>query len=443
MAVKLKFLTQDPEEIALATRYWAMDEDGVYLEKVSELVPFREITQSGLIAKHVRTLCQAFDENQACRKCDGPVLVTSRTDPKKQFQLSATPCAVCSEEERKEELERRRLEGIELQTQLDSRVAYTRTLTISYSDLTDDQRLILFAIDALVAPRLARGTFNEGDCEALAPWEGTSYLMRLFRAGVIWDDPQAARAGTYYLDDGKLQAKTYSVQFFLPPDELLGRGVECLETVTERAFTDPEAMTNLWLDYAVGDVIRYLMDQCRVYNHDLDYEDIEKIKASVRFGLHTYSVSQLWFVMWKVVKDAASLANREYYNRQKAAATIPNKIRKQIEWADKHGGIDKYWARPEHHISGSLGMAFLALFEIDELTEGKEVLAKFAQLNPQKSADESQVVANNFMQGALSRNVSLWAMEQFAVLILGGFDTNGALEELARLDPETFGGAIN
>lgn len=52
MAVKLEFLTQDLEEIALATRYWAMDEDGVYLEKVSELVPFREITQSGLIAKH-------------------------------------------------------------------------------------------------------------------------------------------------------------------------------------------------------------------------------------------------------------------------------------------------------------------------------------------------------------------------------------------------------
>ncbi len=438
MAVRLEFLTQDPEEIALATRYWAMSEDGVYLEKVSALVPFREITQSGMISKHVRSFCQAFDENQACNKCKGPVLVTSRADAKRQFQHSVTPCEACSEVLQREELARHRAAEIELQNQLTSRIDYMRTVSISYADLTDDQRFILLAIDALITPRLAHSAFTESDCEALAPWEGTSYLKRLFRAGVICDDPEAARSGTYYLHDGKLQAITSSLQFFLPPDELLGRGAEALETVTERQLTDAEAMFNLWLDYAVGDVLRYLLDQCRIYNHDLDYEDIEKIKATLRFGLHTYSVSQLWFVMWKVVRDAASLANREYYNRPKAAATIPNKIRKQIELADKHKGIDRYWDRPEHHIAGSLGMAFLTLFEVDEYTEGKHALASFAQLSAQASAGEVQGMANHFMQGALNRNVSLWAMEQFAGLIRAGFDTNGALDELVRLNPETF-----
>lgn len=438
MAVRLEFLTQDPEEIALARRYWAMDEDGVYLEKVSELVPFREITQSGLIAKHARLFCQAFDENQVCRTCEGPILVTSRTDAKKQFQRSELPCAACSEILRQADLERRRKAEIELQKQVASRIDYMRTVSISYADLTDDQCFILLAIDALITPRLAHSTFTEGDCEALAPWEGTSYLSRVFRAGVICDDPEATRSGTYYLHDGKLRAITSSLQFFLPPDELLGRGAEALETVTERRFSDSELMTNLWLDYAVGDVLRYLMDQCKVYNHDLDDEGIEKVKATVRFALHTYSVSQLWFVMWKVVRDAASLANREYYNRHKAAATIPNKIRKQIEWADKQGGIDRYWDRPEHHIAGSLGMAFLALFEIDELTAGTQALAKFAQLSAQASRGDVQGVASDFMQGALSRNVSLWAMEQFAGLIRNGLDTNGALDELVRLNPETF-----
>ncbi len=438
MAVRLEFLTQDPEEIVLARRYWAMDEDGFYLEKVSELVPFREITQSGLIAKRVRMFCQAFDENQVCSKCEGPVLITNRTDAKKQFQRSDTPCETCSEILQQEDLVRRRAAEVELQKQLASRIDYMRTVSISYADIADDQCFILLAIDALITPRLAHSTFTESDCEALAPWDGTSYLTRLFREGVICDDPKAARSGTYYLHNGKLQAITNSLQFFLPADELLGRGAEALETVTERKFTDPDAMTNLWLDYAVSDVLRYLLDQCRVYNHDLNYEDIEKIKAAVRFGLHTYSVSQLWFVMWKVVRDAASLANREYYNRHKAAATIPNKIRKQIERADKQGGIDRYWDRPEHHIAGSLGMAFLTLFEIDEFTEGKQALAKFAQLSVQASAGEVQVVANNFMQGALSRNVSLWAMEQFAGLIRAGFDTNGALDELMRLNPERF-----
>lgn len=442
MTVRLEFLSQDPEEVALAKRYWGMDEDGVYFEKVSELVPFREITQSGLIAKYVRTFCQAFDENQVCRKCEGPILVTSRTDVKKQFQLSAAPCEVCSEILRQEELERRWEVEVELQKQLVSRIDYMRNVSIQYNVLADDQRFILLAIDALITPRLARGTFAENDCEALAPWESTSYLTRLFREGVVFDDPEAARAGTYYLRDGTLQAIPRSLQYFLPADELLGRGAEALETVTERPFTDAEAMTNLWLDYAVGDVLRYLLEQCRIYSHDLDDEDIEKIRATLRCGLHTYSVSQLWFVMWKVVRDAASLANREYYNRYKAAATIPNKIRKQIETADKQGGIDRYWGRPEHQIAGSLGMAFLTLFEIDESTPGKQALARFAQLTPQADIGEVQVLANQFMQGALSNDVSLWAIEQFAGLIRAGLDTPGALDELVRLEPDTFSATI-
>jgi hypothetical protein len=442
MSVRLKFLTQDPEEIALATRYWAMDEEGVFLEKVSVLVPFREITQPGLIGRYVRTLCTAVDENQACRKCEGLIMVTSRTEVQKRFQVSARLCEGCSDALRKEELERRRLEEIELQTQLTRRTESMRSASVSYADLTDDQRFILLAIDALIAPRLAHSTFAERDCEALAPWEGKSYLSRLFMAGVICDDPQAAAPGTYYLHGAELRARMSSVEYFLPPDTLLGRGAEALEVITDPHFTDCEAMTSLWLDYAVGEVIRYLVDRCKVYRLELDAEGLEKIQANVRSAMHTYSIRELWFVMWKVVKDAASLANHEYFNRYKAAATIPNKIRKQIELADKQGGIDRYWDRPKDHIAGSLGMAFQALFEIDELTPGKQALASFAQLGVPANTDKPHSVASNFMLGALSKNVPLPAMEQFAELILAGFDPLCALEELAKFDPQTYGAVV-
>lgn len=442
MAVKLKFLTQDPYEHVFATRYWAMDEEGAYLEKVSELVPFRDITQPGLIAKYVRTLCEATDDNQACRKCEGPISVTSRTEAKKRFQLSSKPCADCLEKLQQEELERKRLEEIELHKQLTHRIDYMRSVSISYAELTDDQRFILLAIDALISPRLANGTFTEGDCEALAPWEGKSYLSRLFTVGVICDDPQAAPSGTYYLHGAELRARMNCVQYFLPPDTLLGRGTEALETITDSLFTDGEAISNLWLDYAAGEVIRYLVDRCRIYRLDLDDDDVEKTKAYVRSALHTYSIRELWFVIWKVVKDAASLANHQYYNRYKAAATIPNKVRKQIELADKQGGIDRYWNRPTDHIAGSLGMAFRALFEIDELTPGKQALAAFAQLGAQANTDEPHEIASNFMQGALNKNAPLAAMEQFAELIHAGFDTECALEELAKFDPETYGPVV-
>jgi len=51
MVVRLEFLTQNPEERELAIRYWATDKEGAFLERVADLVPFREVIQSGQIAK--------------------------------------------------------------------------------------------------------------------------------------------------------------------------------------------------------------------------------------------------------------------------------------------------------------------------------------------------------------------------------------------------------
>lgn len=56
--------------------------------------------------------------------------------------------------------------------------------------------------------------------------------------------------------------------------------------------------------------------------------------------------------------------------------------------------------------------------------------------------DELHSVASDFMQGALRKNVPLPAMEQFAELILAGYDPRCALEELAKFDPQTYGPVV-
>ncbi|UVM69406.1 hypothetical protein LOY34_13040 [Pseudomonas sp. B21-009] len=436
MAVRLEFLTQDPEEVALVTRYWAMDEEGVFLEKVNTLVPFREVTQSGAIAKYVRALCQAIDENQMCRNCGGPITVGSRAEVKKTFQESG-PCEPCALEIRQKKQEAQHLEEIELQKQLAKHAERARATKISYNGLKDDQRFILMAMDTLLGPRLAFEAFREREIADLSPWNAGSYLTRLYNSGVILDDPSQARKGTYYLHDGKLHAQWQSIQYFLPPDQFWGRGIEGLDHLKEKPFTDAESLTNLWFDYAVGDVIRYLVDNCHTFNLDLNREEIEKIESSVRHGLENYSVAQLWFVMWKVVKDTSSLANRQYWNRNKAAATIPNQVRKQIEKADKEGGIDKYWNRPEHHISGALGMEFISVFDINELTTGRQVRAKFVQCNPAPVLDIENL-ATSVLETALSSNISHWTISKFAELVRQGLDTNDALTELVKRNPEVF-----
>lgn len=97
-------------------------------------------------------------------------------------------------------------------------------------------------------------------------------------------------------------------------------------------------------------------------------------KLKVRCAQHWRpSVSQLWSVVWKVVRDAASLANREYYNRPKAAATIPGKIWRNLEKVQRESIELKAWSRPEQHPAGNTGDGVGRDLGVDENTSGHRV----------------------------------------------------------------------
>ncbi|MEF9901500.1 MAG: hypothetical protein RR736_23840 [Pseudomonas sp.] len=439
MTVKLEFLTQDQQEIDLAKRYWAMDEEGAYLERVGDLLPFREITQPGGVAKYVRQICRAYDENQVCPLCDQVLRINGRTEAKKTFQRSYHPCDDCQERQREEQEKRESAERAELEKQLAPYVAHVRSKTISYSDLTDDVVLILQAIDALIGPRLTQGTFSRIDCNELTPMGADDFIDRLYEQDVLEDDPTAARPEAYFLKDGTVWHKKSMVRYFLPPETSLGAGEEAFRVLLDREFSDAEALSNLWLDYAVTDVMRYLHYQCAVHNQTLEFEAIEKIEGTVRHGLRKYSVAQMWFIMWKVVRDAAALASRTYYNLEKAAATIPTKIRKQLEIADQGTGPRNDWSRPEPHIAGSLGMVFNSLFGLDEFSKGAKVIDLFTRLGDQGRGDaELHDLAAAFMKETLEGQRSLPALEAFAEMVRTGLSTEDALMKTIHRNPEFF-----
>ncbi|WP_022961462.1 hypothetical protein [Halopseudomonas pelagia] len=433
MAVRLEFLTQDPQEIELAKRYWAMDGEGAYIEKVSDLVPFRKLIQSSFVSSHVRQWCLAYDENQRCCLCSGAVLVTKRHEPRKAFQLSSRPCAACTESIKQDELRMRQAEEAELQCMLEKRSHEMASRTISYESLPDDVCVLLLAIDVLIGSRLANGTFKETECDALAPYGSGCFFRRLREDKILLDSPCTSRPGTYFLEAGELMIRRNQAEFFLVADEKFGRSEKAIRTIAEREFTNANALFELWLDYAENDVVRYLLDQCETYRLILESEDLEKIRGVVRQGLHTYSVSQLWFVVWVVVRAAASYANHRFSNRTKAAATIPRKIREQIETVAHENGISRSWNRPDGHLAGSLGKAFSNLFEIDEKTDGRQVFQRLALLNPQSGIerdDELESLAASFMERALHDQNAGAAMARFAEAIHAGCDTKAALEGL-------------
>lgn len=435
MAVRLDFLTQDPDEMGLALRYWAMDEDGGFLERVGDLVPFRDTLQSGQIAKQVREYCIAYDENQCCHICQGPVRVYGRADIKKNFQASSVPCDSCSEILRRQNAEQQVLEQAETEKRLAYKYERNANAALRYDELPDHVVILLLAMNALLAPKLANGTFGIRDCDDLSPWGGMQLIQRLHREGILLDKPDAAMPGTYYIKNDELWSYTYQLQFFLPPDAVIGRGTAALSLLDEHVFCDSESLIDLWLDYAVADVLRYLIDQCKTYQHDLEDDAFEKIKGTLRHALRTYSVAELWSVIWKAVKDAASLANMQYYNRAKAAATIPTKIRKLLELADQKGSINRTWNRPDQHLAGSLGMVLSNLFGIDEHTPGRTVIEMFNRLGQSTEAsglDGLQSLAQSFLRGALEGADSWQVINLFAEKIRAGLSTENALLEILR-----------
>lgn len=293
MTIKLEWLTDDAEEMALAKRYWDMNEDGDFLEKVNGLVPFRHITQSGTLAAYVRQLCKAFDENLVCRYCKRCMEVKSRSGVKKYLQAAPRPCPDCEHIQLQEERVKLAAEAQELERQLD---AYIQTLPagpIDYPAMSDSEVLLVRALDLALSPRLTRDAFMPGDCTALAPAYTEQLLQRLIEAGILLEDPRQAMPGTYCLRDGKLAVHTRYIAYSLAADEQLGRGEEAMQVLLDREYHDATGLFDLWLDFACADAMRYLGDKCQAFDHDLDDAQLEEIKSTLRNALKTHSVSQI------------------------------------------------------------------------------------------------------------------------------------------------------
>lgn len=437
MAVKLEFVTIDPAEIELAQRYWAMSEQGEFLEVLKDLLPFRELKQPAQLKKYVAQPCIAYDMNHLC-SCGQPIRASGRTDLKKVSAQSNRACDRCLQTKREEKEAREAAEKAELDVKLVHHRDWMKRKTIAYQALPDDAVLVLRALYASVGPRLWVGRFKLDHCRELSPYNGADFIERLYDQGHLGDDPEGAWQGTYYLKGEQFCIQLGYAQLFLPPDEKFGSGEEAFKVILDRAFIQGEALSKLWLDYACDDVTWYLMDQCELHTQIIYPEDLAKIQDLIRDGLRTYSVAQMWFIMWKVARDAAALSRRSYYSQQSATATIPTKIRKQLELADQKGEL-RAWNRSSSHIAGTLGMVFSDLFEIDEHSDGASVLSMFERLGKShEPLDEFDELAVAFMRDTVDSNTSMRALNAFAEMVRSGLTTEDALIETIQRNPELF-----
>ena len=364
-----------------------MDSTGKFKEAVADLLPFQDISTTLKLTTKIREIAQAWDENQICPNCGDFEKIASRTDAKKSEKIMLYDCKSCMEVTEAERQAEAAKADAELVVHLQAAIKRTSAQTINYDDLTDDIVLILLALESAINPRLLNGTFMRSDCQALAPSHVGDFISKLYKASAIVDQPALDKSGAYVLEKGQLLHYTSKVIYRLTPDERLGGGADAFIHLRQRKLSDPKALRDLWRDYATTECMCYLFDQCELHGLCTEVESDEEIYSTLRTALTEYSVSQLWNVIWKITRDAATLSTRAYYTQARAAATIPGKLRRYLEKIERGEAKVSEWDRPNGQPTGTLGLLFAELYNIDEDTLGSAVMQRFP--DPSVNTDDT------------------------------------------------------
>jgi hypothetical protein len=348
MMIELEFLTPDPDEIELAKRYWSVAQDGKFAHCVSSLLPFRAAKTAGQLTSLLRSVVVVKDLNQRCPQCAHPAIVSARS----QFQPRATttgyPCSKCKEiaelarRSAKEAAERTLTQRLDLLTK------QKRAMRIDFDGLPDDVALLLLAVDKAISPRLGDGTFTEKDCRFIVPYNVQTFIGKLIEHDALIVRPDLCPLGTYILDDGQLSYYPSKAVYQLTTAVSDAPGASIIASMRQRDFSKSTELAELWLDLATCECMRYLHDQAELHNLPICSELELHISSAIRVAAGFYSIAELWNVIWKVVRDAATLSRRDYYNPSKAAATLPGKIKRLLEKEKKGEVTFKPWNRPDH-----------------------------------------------------------------------------------------------
>lgn len=292
-----------------------------------------------------------------------------------------------------------------------------------YGTVGDAEALLMLALARTLGVRPFERSFFRNECTSLAPFDSGRFISRLWRSGLIVDDPSLGKKGAYFMKGNEVWHYYDKVAYRLVPDEILGGTEDALVTYcAARVFKEGTALRDLWLEYAMCDSLAYLADQTNLHNIRIEADHWQEIESTIASALQVHSVAEIWSVIWKCVKDVAALTQREYYNIRKAAATLPGKLMRYFEKINKGEASVKCWTRHENQPAGTIGQFFYELFDIDENTPGKQVLARFASSDtlsppppePDPSPDHIRLAITTFFSLAIEHDLAPEVLLDFA-----------------------------
>lgn len=433
----LCYHTDSEPSIDIANRYWATDENGKYIESSTSLFPFTGASHSSQQTKILSKIATAFNLKNRCKHCQKPQQIVSRTSHTTAYAYACEECKNSIREyQNKIEEEKSSIEKEKINNYINSLVSRNKNLTTDYQLIEDDLALIILAFNRSLGNQFFKVSFMQKHCINIAPTKSWSYITRLCEAGVLTIDPERSANGAYYFKDDQLWRNNDLIAYKAVPDKSIDSDQDIINILQNRSFDQNAAIKSLWIDYATSDCMSYLFNFSSLHGLETTEDEDQEIENILRSALSIYSVANLWSAIWKIVKDAAALSTRDYYNKRKAAGTLPGKLKRHLEDVSKGKRSLGEWKRPQDQTSGSLGEIFYEFWMLDENTAGTELNKIFPISSDNINLDEiflNREMVTEILRQAVEKDLAPEILTIFATAIEEGKSLMDALEDSSSI----------
>ena len=294
---------------------------------------------------------------------------------------------------------------------------------VNYNRITTDKLLILEALNDWSGRKLSEGgnitfTYACADPACATYYEASELTNRMHAQPVVLYPV----SGFILSDKDELRFTRDTAQFRML-SHTSGSRTDGIAIAEVTHIRDAEAAMQLWVLCATEDCLAYLLFQMNEHNLYFDDESLAAARQIITSSLNKlFSIGQVWNAIWRSVRDAAALSNRQFYNIPKASKTIPKKIDAVLmKNAGNLSGFESYERLASVPIGAVLSL-MLNRFGIADNTPGPEVRSRFAAdallASPAPDEEDDDDEGRGLVRGSMFFSKNITPLDQ---IILSSF----------------------
>lgn len=373
----LCYQASDEQEIVMAQRYWALSNEGKWVENVATVAEEFGLSKYELPAR-VQSATSAHDLGSRCFWCRSPEPIStrasltsiySRKSGYKRYEepRGAQLCPACEIKNQRRHAEAKQQESLKRQEAISQALTQAAQCQVRVKvdeiSLTDAASFLalLFAAD-MAEDENGTEVFTLNGVLSGSERVDAEICGRLFTIGAITPSAKADIKAYELHDNGKISFAWPHVPWELGPSikgiPYLGL-CDQLSMLLDGTPATPAGTEKMWFQVASAECETVLLDQLETYYLG-EYTVGEKTLQAFHYALEKLSIPQVWGIIYSVTKHAASLKQSRTYSALHIRNMIPKMI---ISFVDR--AFDNNWAvyartRKEYHVEGFLTSVFFS-----------------------------------------------------------------------------------